>query len=123
MKVDEAHTFAREWVEVWNAHDLESILAHFTDDVIFTSPFAEKVVPASEGIIRGKAALREYWREGLRLIPDLHFEIIGVYLGVDAIVIHYRNQLGRLVCEVLFFRGSLVERGLGTYLDDSSSMA
>lgn len=119
MNLGDAHVFACERVEAWNAHDLESILAHFTDDVVFTSPVAEKIVPGSEGVIRSKSTLRDYWRKGLRLILDLRFEIIGVYQGVDAIVIHYRNQNNRLVCEVLFFREILVERGLGSYLDDA----
>ncbi|HEY5303718.1 MAG TPA: nuclear transport factor 2 family protein [Acidimicrobiales bacterium] len=123
MNQDHAHKFAREWVEAWNAHDLELILTHFTDDVVFTSPVAEKIVPGSEGVIRGKSDLRDYWREGLRLIPDLRFEVIGVYRGIDAIVIHYRNQNNRLVCEVLFFRDDLVERGLGTYLENPSPAA
>jgi hypothetical protein len=44
-----------------------------------------------------------------------------VYVGIEALVIHYRNQDDRRRCEVLFFDGALVSRGLGTYLDDGSS--
>lgn len=49
-------------------------------------------------------------------MPDLHFEIIGVYHGESASVINYRNQSGGLVNEVLEFDGGLVRRGHGTYL-------
>lgn len=42
--------------------------------------------------MRGKAALRTYWAEGLYMVPDLHFEVVGVYAGVDAIAMYYRNQ-------------------------------
>jgi hypothetical protein len=121
MKLDDAHAFADGWVEAWNAHDLELILSHFSDDVTFSSPVATMLAPESGGVIHGKAALRDYWREGLRRIPDLHFQIEGVYVGVEALVINYRNQSDRLVCEVLFFDGALVNSGLGTYLDDGSS--
>jgi len=121
MKLDDAQAFANQWVEAWNAHDLELILSHFSDDVTFSSPVATTIVPESGGVIQGKEALRDYWREGLRRIPDLRFEIEGVYVGIEALVINYRNQNDRLVCEVLFFDGSLVTRGLGTYLDDGSS--
>ena len=121
MTRPEALEFAREWAEAWNAHDLERILAHFSDDVIFTSPLAVKLLPESAGVIEGKEALGEYWRQGLRLIPDLHFEIEGIYLGVDALVINYRNQGNHLVAEVLFFEGTVVTRGLGTYLDGGNT--
>jgi ketosteroid isomerase-like protein len=121
MNTHDAQVFAREWVEAWNAHDLELVLSHFSDDVTFTSPLAMKILPDSGGVIQGKAALRDYWREGLRLIPDLRFQIEGIYVGVDALVINYRNQGNRLVCEVLFFEEKFVTKGLGTYLDDGSS--
>jgi hypothetical protein len=68
-------------------------------------------------VVRGKAALRAYWTEALRRIPDLRFEIIGTYVGVNTLVINYRNQLGGLVNEVLVFDGPLVVEGHGTYLD------
>jgi hypothetical protein len=121
MDRQQALTFADKWVEAWNSHDLELILSHFSDDVTFASPLAAKIQPGSGGVIQGKVALREYWREGLRLIPGLRFQIEGVYVGVDALVLNYRNQGDRLVCEVLVFDGELVSWGQGTYLDDGNS--
>lgn len=116
MESAAAEAFTRQWVQDWNDHDLDRILAHFTEDVVFTSPAAAAIVDGSHGVIRGKAALREYWAEGLRRIPDLHFEIIATYVGVDTLVINYRNQRGALVNEVLTFDGPLVATGHGTYL-------
>ena len=121
MKLDDAQAFAVEWVEAWNSHDLELILSHFSEVVTFSSPVVTRIVPDSEGVIQGKAALRDYWREGLRRIPNLRCEIEGVYVGVEALVINYRNQDDRLVCEVLFLDGMLVTNGLGAYLDDGHS--
>jgi hypothetical protein len=121
MNLVDAQAFADQWVEAWNAHDLELIMSHFSDDVTFSSPLAVKLVPGSDGNIQGKTALKEYWREGLRRIPDLRFTVDAVYVGVEAMVINYRNQVDRLVCEVLFFEGDLVIKGLGTYLNDGSS--
>lgn len=92
------------------------MLSHFTEDVTFTSPVAARIVNGSEGVVRGKAALRSYWREGLARIPDLRFDLVGVHVGVDTIVINYRNRNGGLVSEVLRFRGPLVVEGHGTYL-------
>lgn len=113
--IGDPQEFARQWCEAWNRHDVEAVLDHFHDDVLFTSPVAQRVVPGSDGVVRGKAALRDYWSMALAKIPELHFTIVGVYAGIDGIVIHYRNQQGTDVCEVLIFDGDLVRSGHGTY--------
>jgi hypothetical protein len=112
----QAEEFCDRWVAAWNAHDLELVLSHFSEDVRFSSPVARQLLDGSDGVIRGKAALREYWSEGLRRIPDLHFEVLGLYVGVNTLVINYRNQQGGLVSEVLVFDGDEVTQGHGTYL-------
>jgi ketosteroid isomerase-like protein len=111
-----ADKFAMSWAEAWNAHDLDQILSHFSDDAVFTSPVAAQLIDGSDGVLRGKAALRDYWAQGLRLIPDLHFTVLDVYAGVSTVVISYRNQKGARVSEVLIFDGPLVVQGHGTYL-------
>jgi hypothetical protein len=108
--------FADEWAAAWNRRDVDAVPAHFHDDVVFTSPIAARLVPDSGGVVRGKAALREYWSAALKTVPDLHFDIVGVYEGASVLVINYRNQRGGLVNEVLEFDGGLVRRGHGTYL-------
>ena len=111
-----AEKFAASWAEAWNAHDLERVLSHFAEDVRFASPVAAQLIEGSDGVLRGKAALRDYWARGLRAIPDLHFTVLDVYAGVSAVVISYRNQKGARVSEVLIFDGPLVVEGHGTYL-------
>jgi hypothetical protein len=123
MTVPEPKEFARRWLAAWNAHDLDPLLAHFADDVVFTSPVAAQLLADSDGVIRGKEALRAYWTEGLRRIPDLRFEVVGVYAGVETLVINYRNQKGGLVNEVLKFDGNLVIEGHGTYLGTDDNPA
>ena len=118
MPIDPAG-FARRWEVAWNSHDLDELLGHFSDDVVFTSPVAAKLIEGSGGVIRGKDALREYWARGLELIPDLRFIVEGVYAGLDVVVINYRNQRGNLVSEVLRFDGELVVEGHGTYLTEA----
>jgi ketosteroid isomerase-like protein len=52
MSRPDADAFAARWCADWNAHDLEALLAHFTDDVVFTSPVAQRVL-GTDGIVRG----------------------------------------------------------------------
>jgi hypothetical protein len=117
-----ARTFTENWQTAWNAHDLDSLLAHFADDVTFRSPVAAQLL-GGDGVIRGKPALRTYWAEALRRVPDLRFEVVDSYLGVDCLVINYHNQKGGLVNEVLIFRGPLVVEGYGTYAGEDTNPA
>ncbi|AFM18280.1 SnoaL-like polyketide cyclase [Mycolicibacterium chubuense NBB4] len=109
--------FSVSWVQAWNRHDIEAVLAHFDEQVVFSSPVAAGVVPGSGGVVRGKAALRKYWTTALAHIPDLQFTLEGVYQGIGTVVIAYRNQDGGRVSEVLRFNDDgLVIEGHGTYL-------
>ncbi|MGV9800046.1 nuclear transport factor 2 family protein [Mycobacterium sp. NPDC003449] len=117
MSTPDPREYAEAWVAAWNAHDVAAVLAHFHDDVVFSSPVAARVLPGSGGVLRGKEALRHYWTTALAGMPDLHFEVVEVYRGESALVINYRNQRGGLVNEVLIFDGGLVREGHGTYLD------
>ena len=117
MPTPDPQTYAEQWVRAWNAHDVEAVLAHFRDDVLFTSPVAARVLPESSGVVRGKDALRHYWTTALKSLPDLQFEVVGVYHGQSTLVINYRNHRGELVNEVLTFDDEgLVAEGHGTYL-------
>lgn len=108
--------FSQQWVQAWNTHDVEAVLRHFHDEVVFTSPVAAQLLPDTTGVIRGKSALRDYWSAALQRIPDLRFVLEGVYQGINTLVICYRNQNADLVNEVLKFSDKLVIEGHGTYL-------
>jgi ketosteroid isomerase-like protein len=69
----EANAFAAEWARNWNSREVERVLTHFHDDVVFTSPTAQAVVGVPT--VRGKAALREYWNKALTRIRSLHFTV------------------------------------------------
>jgi hypothetical protein len=115
MATPEPRAFADAWVRAWNAHDVDAVLAHFHDDVVFSSPVAARLLPETGGVVHGKAALRDYWVAALKIVPGLHFELLGVYGGESLLVINYRNERGRLVNEVLVFDDGKVRAGHGTY--------
>lgn len=110
-----AQWFADEWAAAWNSHDLERILEHYTDDVVFASPKIVQLMGEPSGEVRGKDALRAYWSKGLERLPDLHFAVEDVRVSVDTVVINYRNERQQAVAEVLTFRDRRVCRGFGAY--------
>lgn len=58
MDAEFAERFAEEWQAAWNSHDIERILAHYADDVVFQSPYVAHRFQDPAGEVRGKEALR-----------------------------------------------------------------
>lgn len=100
---DEALHFAQQWVAAWNSHDLARILAHYTDDFEMTTPFIARLMGEPTGTLRGKEKVGAYWKTALERFPELHFELRGVFAGVNSLVIHYHSVQGLLACEVFAF--------------------
>ena len=73
MTTDDARTFAVRWAEAWNRRDIEQVLAHFHDDVVFTSPTALAVMGTPT--VRGKESLRAYWTTALSRLTSLRFTV------------------------------------------------
>jgi ketosteroid isomerase-like protein len=91
---DKARSFAAEWFEAWNSHDLERIVSHYTENVVLISPVAAKLLNDLSGEVKGKQALRAYFKKGLEAFPQLRFEPIEVMWGLSSVVLHYANQKG-----------------------------
>jgi hypothetical protein len=98
---DEALKLAHEWVAAWNAHDLDSIMAHYDDDVELTSPVAAQFLGAPGGKVAGKENLRAYFRRGLEAYPELRFELEDVLYGTSSVVLYYTNQKGTHTAEFM----------------------
>ena len=99
----EPQAFAEAWIAAWNAHDLDQILAHYAEDIVFISPNAAKYTGDPSGRVVGKAALRDYWGRALR-VGGLHFTLRGVYSGPDGIAIRYfSSRTGAEAVEVVRF--------------------
>ena len=93
--------FAEEWEAAWNSHSLDRILAHYSNDVVFRSHKAMRLV--GRGELHGRAALRAYWAQALEQQPDLSFVVVEVFYGHAMMVITYRNQNDVFAAETLRF--------------------
>lgn len=98
---EQAQQLAYHWIEAWNSHDLDEILAHYAEEVVLVSPIAAKLLNDLSGTVSGKAVLREYFKKGLEVYPNLKFELIDVMWGVKSVVFYYINQSGIKAVEVV----------------------
>jgi ketosteroid isomerase-like protein len=96
-----AISFAKSWEEGWNSHDLDRIMKHYREDIVFRS---RKAIPITgKGELSEKESLRAYWRTALERQPDLQFSVQDVFEGYRMAVITYTNHRGILASETLYF--------------------
>jgi len=99
---DAAERFADDWIAAWNAHDLEKILSHYTDDFEMSSPVIVSFMNEPSGKLKGKAVVSEYWSKALGKFPELRFEKLHVLAGTNSVTIVYHGVRG-LSAEVFHF--------------------
>ena len=63
MTEDEARSFAADWIEAWNSHDLDRIMTHYAEDLVLVSPIAAQLLndPAGSASL-SPAKLMGVWR-------------------------------------------------------------
>ncbi len=66
--------FASEWAAAWNARDLDRVLRHFREQVVFSTPKAVDVM--GQPTVTGVGPLRAYWERALSRITTLHFTVV-----------------------------------------------
>lgn len=114
-----AQAFAREWIAAWNRRDAEAVLAHYSEDCVFTSPKAERITGRAR--VEGKAALRSYWQRALERSRTLEFSLdLAAYSATNAtLTVLYSSRVdgGAPVraTEIMRFRGPLVAEGEALY--------
>jgi ketosteroid isomerase-like protein len=91
----------KQWIDAWNSRDLERVLALYSDEAEMTSDRIPAFGFDASGTLSGKDRLRQYWRKGLELLPNLHFTLIDVYVSPDSLVVFYQNERGAKICEYL----------------------
>lgn len=92
---------AISWVAAWNAHDLEAILDHYAEDVELQSDVVARRWDKPDGILFGKKELREHFRRGLDLAPNLRFDLEEIFSCPGSYAIQYSRDNGNRVIEVV----------------------
>jgi hypothetical protein len=101
LEEKQVRELARHWVEAWNAHDLDAIMAHYAESVVLVSPVAVRLLGNPSGTVSGKDALRAYFALGLQAYPQLRFDLLDVMWGLDSVVLYYANQRGSKTAEFM----------------------
>lgn len=81
---------AERWLQAWNTHDADRILALYAEDGRHTSARVRAFTGSTDTLI-GIEAIGQYIRTGLTRFPELRFEPITVSSGPRSVVIEYQR--------------------------------
>jgi 8-oxo-dGTP diphosphatase len=106
------HALAQRWLDAFNAHDLEALLALYAEDAVHISPKLRVRQPETEGRITGKGALRAWWAEAMQRLPELRYVPLHLTASGDRVFMEYRREVpgepSFIVAEVLVVRGGRI---------------
>lgn len=101
-------SIAFKWFEAFNAHDLEQLLSLYDEQALHFSPKLKIRKPETEGLIKGKNALRVWWQDAFDRLPTLYYKVTSLTANSDRVFMEYirqvENEEEMLVAEVLDIR-------------------
>ena len=103
---------ASKWFQTFNEHDLEKLLSLYDDNAQHYSPKLKIRKPETQGLIKGKSALREWWQDAFDRLPSLQYEVIKLTADEEQVFMEYiRHVEGEedlSVGEVLQIKNGLI---------------
>ncbi len=94
MNKEHVEKFAQEWITAWNSRNIDRILEHYDDDFEMSSPAITTLTGEESGVLKGKAAVGEYWAGALEKFPDLKFTLLHALCGANSAALIYDGVLG-----------------------------
>lgn len=110
----ELEQIATSWFAAFNEPNLEKLLALYNDDAEHYSPKLKVRHPETLGLIRGKNALRAWWKDAFDRLPTLEYKVLRLTPYQDRVFMEYmRHVQGEddlLVGEMLEIKNGLIVR-------------
>ena len=105
MPVNKNLSIAHRWFEAFNAHNIEQLLALYDDNAEHFSPKLKIRKPETDGLIKGKNALRDWWQDAFDRLPTLNYKVTSLTANENRVFMEYvrkvENEEDMLVAEVL----------------------
>lgn len=98
-------SIAFKWFAAFNEHDLEKLLSLYDDRAQHYSPKLKVKNPESNGLISGKDALRNWWKDAFDNLPTLKYEVKSLTSNEYRVFMEYirkvEGQPDLMVAELL----------------------
>ena len=101
----ENEAIAKKWFEAFNLHNLEDLLYLYDDAATHFSPKLKIRKPETNGLIKGKSELRNWWNDAFDRLPTLYYKVTSLTSNNNRVFMEYVRQVegeeDMLVAEVL----------------------
>lgn len=86
---------AARWLDCFARQDLDALLALYADDATHTSPKIRTLHPESnsQGKLRGKAAMRDWWAGAFARLPGLRYEEASFTADETRVFMEYTRRV------------------------------
>jgi heme-degrading monooxygenase HmoA/ketosteroid isomerase-like protein len=84
---------AEQWLDRFEARDLDGLLALYADDATHTSPKIRVRHPETGGKLVGKPALRAWWADSFERLPALRYIPTSITADGDRALLEYIRRL------------------------------
>ncbi len=103
---------ARRWLDAFNAHDVERLVALYAEDATHVSPKIRVLHPQTGGKLVGRAALSRWWADAIARLPGLRYEPTLLTADDERVFMEYwrhaPNEPPMPVAEVLEIRAGKI---------------
>jgi limonene-1,2-epoxide hydrolase len=82
-------TIALNWFKAFNEHNLEELLNLYDDNAEHYSPKLKIHQPETNGLIKGKPALRNWWADAFNRLPNLQYEVLKLTADYEQVFMEY----------------------------------
>jgi predicted SnoaL-like aldol condensation-catalyzing enzyme len=93
MKEEENFLIAVKWISHFNLLELDKLMSLYADNARHFSPKLKINKPETEGLIIGKEAIGEWFRETFNRIPDLSYELVTTTTHKSRVIIEYIRKV------------------------------
>lgn len=80
---------ATKWFQAFNEHHLENLLSLYDDNAQHYSPKLKIRKPETQGLIKGKSSLRDWWQDAFDRLPSLQYEVIKLTADEEQVFMEY----------------------------------
>lgn len=112
MTAKKNEQIAVNWFEAFNTHDLEKLLSLYHEEARHYSPKLKIRKPETNGLVKGKNALRAWWKDAFERLPSLKYLTISLTANDNRVFMEYirkvDNEDDMMVAELLEIESGVI---------------